>query len=332
MDQSLNHPSTHQPIHLTTHLPYPTNTESSTSSGQQEYQSAFYTPYGIAERIASFLSVKDIIVYFSLDEKAKVCYETYASVRDLLDHLLGSLSLLRLLEWGLCTAGRVINGSALLVVSCVKTVGRGIHSIYSQIMATLSYFVRLGLALWNELRQLSLRELIRALLLLLTEKLEGDMSGRVSLPTTHPPTHPPTQPLLTAPHPNRLLPTHPPTHSNRKVASTPVLPPTKAPPPACSNYPPSSTPPSRTGWMTRLTATMRMEEEIRLLLFPVGLFVLSPSVFPPTHLLTWSLTYHLPTHLSRQEKLSLLTHSTHPPTHPYRHHPPAERRARPGRF
>jgi hypothetical protein len=35
--------------------------------------------------------------------------QSYTTVRDILDHLLGSLSLLRLLEWGLGTAGRLVN-------------------------------------------------------------------------------------------------------------------------------------------------------------------------------------------------------------------------------
>ncbi|GAB5031756.1 Hypothetical protein NocV09_00700240 [Nannochloropsis oceanica] len=139
-----------------------------------------FAPYGIAERIASFLSVKDIAAYLALDEKAQWGYESYTTIRDILDYLLGSLSLLRLLEWGLGTAGRLAHGSVMLVVTCVRGVGNGIHAVYAHIMATLSYFLRLGLALWRELRSLSLRELVRALLLLLTDKLERDVTGRES--------------------------------------------------------------------------------------------------------------------------------------------------------
>eukprot|EP00952_Eustigmatos_sp_NYUAD-ZCMA_P009450 39034-Eustigmatos_ZCMA.PRE.1 len=66
---------------------------------------------------------------------------------------------------------------AVTVVTAVRVAAGYGAAIYAQVLGFVEYFVRLAHRVWKELRMMSLRELVRTLLILVTEKLERDMTA-----------------------------------------------------------------------------------------------------------------------------------------------------------
>ena len=91
---------------------------------------------GIAERIAGFLSLGDLAAYFGVDElgggKNKSSYAA-AAVRRGADRLLGSLSLLRLVEWGLGAVAYTGRAYAMVVVTTLEFARGGVAGIVAPV-------------------------------------------------------------------------------------------------------------------------------------------------------------------------------------------------------